>query len=289
MNETTITAPPIERAQLDDGMTLAYRELGSGPPVLLIHGWPTTSYLWRGVMPAIAERNRVIAIDLPGFGDSDKPAEASYGFEFFEDVIEGFLASLEIDRVALAGHDISGPVVVHWTLANPERVSRIALLNTLLYPEFAAGVFDLVKTVSTPELRDKLTSPEGLADAIREGFVDESRLTDEALDAYRTPYKTEVERRTLARAAIGLEPGGFEEIAARLPELAVPVRGVYGTWDRILTDVAQTFARLAKDAPEVEVTPIDGRGHFVQDEEPEKVAELLAAFFAEDADRGGSS
>ena len=56
-----------------NGMNIAYRELGAGPPVLLLHGWPTSSFLWREVMVPIARRNRVIAPDLPGFGGSDKP------------------------------------------------------------------------------------------------------------------------------------------------------------------------------------------------------------------------
>ena len=104
-------------------LTLAYRELGSGPPVLLLHGWPTSSFLWRDVMPAIARANRVLALDLPGFGGSDKPAAASYDFAFFEDAIDGFLDSLGIGEVAIAGHDLGGPVTAHWALGRAERVT----------------------------------------------------------------------------------------------------------------------------------------------------------------------
>src|SRR5688500_7200989 len=91
------------------GLTLAYRELGSGPPVLLLHGWPTSSFLWRNVMPPIARVNRVVALDLPGFGGSDKPAGARYNFDFFERAIDGFLEQLGIDAVAIASHDLGGP------------------------------------------------------------------------------------------------------------------------------------------------------------------------------------
>jgi haloalkane dehalogenase len=70
---TTTTAPPVKTLTVAGGTRLGYREMGAGPAVLLVHGWPTSSFLWREVMPTIAETNRVLAIDLPGFGASDKP------------------------------------------------------------------------------------------------------------------------------------------------------------------------------------------------------------------------
>ena len=78
-----MTATALDTVQVD-GLTIAYRELGSGPPVLLLHGWPTSSFLWRDVMEPIAEHNRVVAIDLPGFGASDKPLGVRYDFDLFE-------------------------------------------------------------------------------------------------------------------------------------------------------------------------------------------------------------
>lgn len=86
------------------------------------------------------------------------------------------------------------------------------------------------------------------------------------------------DRLTLARAGIGLEPSGFEEIAAGLPSLTVPVRAVYGVQDRILPDVAETMARLARDVPHAEVTALADCGHFLQEERPDEVGRLLAEF-----------
>ena len=97
------TADELQLVEVN-GRRVAYREAGSGPPVLLIHGWPTSSFLWRAMMPAIAERNRVLAIDLPGFGASDKPLDVTYNFALFEEVLDGFL-----DEV---GRDWGGPVAV---------------------------------------------------------------------------------------------------------------------------------------------------------------------------------
>ena len=97
-----MSATTMKTVQLD-GVKLAYRELGDGPPVLLLHGWPTSSFLWRNVMAPIARANRVVALDLPGFGASDKPLGIRYSFEFFARVLDGFLAQLGIDRLGLGG------------------------------------------------------------------------------------------------------------------------------------------------------------------------------------------
>jgi haloalkane dehalogenase len=126
----------IERASVEvDGMTLAYLsaggDIGAGAPVLLLHGWPTSSFLWRNVMPAIAAHRRVIALDLPGFGGSSKPLGASYSFRFFQRALDGFLAALKIDKIALVVHDLGGPVGLYWASQNPERLERLAILNTI--------------------------------------------------------------------------------------------------------------------------------------------------------------
>ena len=275
-----MTAPPLETTDAN-GLTLAYRELGSGPAVLMLHGWPTSSYLWRDVMPPIAARNRVIAADLPGFGGSDKPVDAAYDFDFFEGALDAFLAALGVDDVALAVHDLGGPIGVHWTLQRRERVRRLALLNTLVYPEFSEAVLMFIKACSDPELRAQLTSPAGLEAAMKLGLADESRLTAESLAAVREPFRSDEARRALAAAGIGLETEGFAEIARLLPTLDVPVRIVYGAQDRILPDVAETMARVARDVPAAEVTALPECGHFLQEEAGARIGEELAAFFAE--------
>jgi haloalkane dehalogenase len=269
----------IEKVQVD-GLELAYRELGTGEPVLLLHGWPTSSFLWRDVMPTIARGNRVVALDLPGFGASAKPLGVGYGFEFFDRSLDGFLSALGIDRVALAVHDLGGPIGLHWAVHRPQRLTKLALLNTLVYPEFSEAVMNFVQACSTPGPREWITSPEGLEAAMRLGLAEDANLTDEVLAAVREPFGDEDSRRALADAGIGLELDGFHEIARLLPSLDVPVRIVYGERDRILPDVAETMARVKQDLPQAEVTPMPDCGHFLQEEAPHEIGESLARFFA---------
>ncbi|MDQ3543218.1 MAG: alpha/beta fold hydrolase [Actinomycetota bacterium] len=278
---TTTTERATATLTTEDGLMLGYRELGSGPAVLLLHGWPTSSHLWRNVMPTIGEHNRVLALDLPGFGASDKPSDVRYSFDFFERAIDGFLAALGIDEeVGVAGHDLGGPIAVHWALERRSRVSHLALLNTLLYPEFSDAVRDFVSALSSPVTRDELVSRAGLEDVMRLGVAHASALDDRVVAAVTAPFTTDDDRLALAAAGIGLSVRGFAEIAAGLPTLTMPVRVVYGTDDRILPDVADTMVRLQRDVPHAVITTVLGAGHFVQEDAPAQVADVLAEFFA---------
>jgi pimeloyl-ACP methyl ester carboxylesterase len=273
-----MSATAIKTVQVE-GLRLAYRELGDGPPVLLLHGWPTSSFLWRAVMAPMARANRVVALDLPGFGASDKPVGIRYSFDFFGRALDLFLAHLGIDRLGLAVHDLGGPVGLHWMLDHPGRVAKLALLNTLVYPEFSEAVKEFVRACATPELREKLTSPSGLESVMRDGFAHPAKLSGEVLAAVLEPFRTAEARQALADAGIGVSRKGFARIARELPTLRVPVRVVYGARDRLLPDVADTMARVKHDLPRTDVTVLPDCGHFLQEEAPATVGELLARFF----------
>lgn len=277
MPDTTLE---LSKVTLDDGMALTYRELGSGAPVLLLHGWPTSSHLWRNVMPAIARTNCAIAVDLPGYGGSDKPLDIRYDFDLFDRVLDGFLDKLEMDRIGLVVHDLGAPYGLHWMLRNRDRVTKLAILNVLVYPQFRPSVIEFVKTLMNPETRDSIVGPDGLTQLLRDGLADKSKATPELLAAILEPFREPPAREALAAAATNLNPKGFAEYADRLPELDLPVRIIYGERDEVLTDIADTVDRLRKDLPQAEVFPLPHCGHFLQEDDPERVGELLAEFFA---------
>lgn len=165
-------------------------------------------------------------------------------------------------------------------LSRPERVSRLALLNTLLYPEFSDAVVEFVTELLTPTTRQHRVSDTGLTEVMHLGVANSEVITEEVMAAVLAPFDTAEARQTLARAAYGLEPSGFAEIAAGLGTIDVPVRVVYGEDDRVLPDVAETMARVAGDVPHAEITAIPDCGHFLHEDAPDLVAQLLASFFA---------
>ncbi len=266
-----------------DGLRLHYREQGAGDPVLFLHGWPTSSYLWRNVMPKVAAAGcRAIALDLPGFGESEKPLDASYSFRFHTRILDGFLDALELSRVSLVVHDLGGPIGLYWACRNEGRVDKLALLNTIVYPELSWAVVAFVAVCRLPGLGPLMASPFGIRQAMRMGVADRTRLSDEAIRAYQAPFGPRNARRALLKAGYGPHPDGMKDIAAWLPSFRRPARIIYGAQDRILPDVADTMRRVARDLPQAKVTVLDDCGHFLQEERPDEIGAALAEFF-EDA------
>jgi haloalkane dehalogenase len=262
----------------DPAMRLHYNEAGDGEPVVMLHGWPTSAYLWRNVIPHLAATHRAIALDLPGFGRSDKPASASYSFRFFERALDGAFDALGLERLHLVVHDLGGPVGVYWALRHPERVASLTLLNTLVYPELSWAVKAFGASTLIPGLRRYMTSRHGLALAMRIGVQNRTNLTAEVLANYQAPFSTWPARKILLRVGTSLSPKGLREIAERLPSWDKPMLLAYGENDRILPDVADTMARVHRDVPHAEVRAIPGCGHFLQEDEPAEVASILSAF-----------
>jgi haloalkane dehalogenase len=261
-----------------NNLRIHYTEAGSGPPVLLIHGFPTSSHLWRNVMPELAKTHRAIAIDLPGYGLSDKPLDVKYDFAFYEEVLEGFLDTLDIHDTDLAVHDLGGPIGLFWAVRHPRRVKQLVLLNTLVYPETSWAVKLALLALRTPGVRDYLVSPKGIVAAMKLGVVHKDRLTREALTPYTAPFEDAPARQALIKAGSGLGTKDLAEIARKLPTLEVSLRIIYGENDRALPDVAKTMQRVKQAHPLAEVTPLPNCGHFLQEDDPERVGQLMAEF-----------
>ncbi len=253
---------------------------GEGDPVLFLHGWPTNAQLWRHVLEPLGEHRRVIALDLPGFGRSDKPTDVRYSFRFYQQIIDGALEALEVDQLGLAVHDLGGPVGLYWAAHNLSRIRSLALLNTLVFPEMSWAVKAFMLAIRTPGLSRWLSSPSGVGASMRLGVVDPASITPQVARLYREPYEAPAARRALLESAKGLSPRGFTTVAEVIPKLTMPVRIVYGESDRILPDVAHTMARVKELVPHAELTSLPRVGHFLQEDASARVAELLTEFFA---------
>lgn len=256
-------------------LELHYLEHGEGPPVVLLHGWPTHAQLYRHALPVI-EGRRAIALDLPGFGDSAKPLDASYSFRFYDRILTGFLDALELDRTGLVVHDLGGPIGLHWAIHNQQRVSDLVLLNTLVFPEMSPAVKIFVGSSMIPGVRRVLSSPWGIAKAMRFGVQDKSRIDEEVARIYTAPFADRDARKALLKTAHGLHPKGFDTLAERVGELTMPMHLIYGEDDRILPHVARTMARVKEACPHATLQSIANCGHFLQEDRPEEVARLLA-------------
>lgn len=138
--KAAVAPPEVAYRRIDvDGMSVFYREAGdpAAPSILLLHGFPTSSHMFRDLMPLLADRHHVVAPDLPGFGFTDVPAERRYvyNFENIAKTVEAFTTALRLDRYAIYVFDYGAPVGLRLALAHPERVTAIISQNGNAYQE----------------------------------------------------------------------------------------------------------------------------------------------------------
>jgi pimeloyl-ACP methyl ester carboxylesterase len=270
------------------GIRFHVAEAGSGgDPVLLLHGWPQHWYEWRHLMPALAERRRVIAIDLRGFGWSDAPPGGYLKEEMAQDVL-AVLDALGIERVGLVGHDWGGWIGFILCLRAPHRFDRFLALNIIhpwqrLLPFLPhAWRFWYQWIVISPGL-GYLAHRDGRFTrlVLRLGVVDKGVWDEQALASF-TSNLAEPDR---ARAGVSMyRTFNFAEmlpiVRGRYDDvrLTVPTRVLFGVEDIALSSRLLRGYEAHVDDMEVELVP--GCGHFIADERPELVEERARAFFA---------
>ena len=263
-----------------NGLKINVLEEGSGEAVLFFHGWPTSSYLWRHAVTAVGANRRAVALDLPGFGKSDKPLDASYSAQWYAEVLDGALDELGVEKTGIAVHDLGGPIGLWWAVKNRERVTQLSFLNTIVFSDFGLAVKLFLLASALPGVRGYMSSRGGLERTMRLGVRDKSRLTDEVMEAYTSPFADGASRQALMKAARGITPAALKEIEAGIDSFEVPVQLLYGTRDFVLPEVGDTMSRLKAAFPHADLKRLEGRGHFVQEDAPDEVAAELARFFA---------
>ena len=271
--------PAIESTYIEvDDKRIHYLSAGTGDPILLIHGFPTSSYLWRNIVAGLSEEYRIIAIDLPGYGKSVKRIEDSFSFRYYSRILTEFVNKLEIESVTLGVHDFGGPVGLFWMVQNMERVSRLILFNTLVYPKFswAVKLFGLASLL--PGVRDWLSSPNGVRAALKLGVFNKSNLTPEILNNYEAPFVDKPARKVLLKSVQRLSLKGFAEIEKKLPAFNGPVLIIYGEKDWILPKVSQTMKKVKQDLPQSNIISIPNCGHFLQEDAPAKISTSILDF-----------
>jgi pimeloyl-ACP methyl ester carboxylesterase len=261
---------------------LSTMEAGIGRPVLAIHGLGGTKGSFLPTVAALSDRFRVIAVDLPGFGDSDKPIGASYDPRFFADAMVDLLDALELDRVELIGNSLGGRVALELALQSPERVGRLALLAPSMAwrrPRRWAPALRLVR----PELGLVQLAPRALVKAIVRRIIPgaDEGWTAAGVDEFLRAYLTPAGRAAFYAAArqIYLEaPHGENGFWTRLGGIQSDALFVWGRRDTL---VPIAFARhVAEALPQARHLELDC-GHVPQVELPKDTHDAVGAFFDE--------
>lgn len=259
---------------------VAYREQGQGEPLVLLHGWPTYSYLWRHQLLALAERFHVIAPDLPGFGDSSKPADVHYSVDFYAGILDSFLNGLGIDPVGIVSHDLGGPIALLWAVRQPERVTRLVITDTMPYPDLPLMVRSMLWFARLPGLGKALVSRRGLRLALQIGTANRGVVTPELVEAYDRPFSQDpAARKTLLRILVELEPAEMVEIADGLPRIAAPTLILWAEKDP--SAPLGIARRLQADIDGAQLRIIPNCGHFLTEDRPQEVNRFMLEFLSQ--------
>ncbi len=258
-----------------DGFSIHYISAGKGEPILLLHGWPTSSYLWRNIIEPLARTRLVIAPDLPGFGSSDKPPTAPYTLDYQVKMLDSLLRSMNVGRTDLVVHDLGGPVGLLWAVRNPSKVRGLVILNTFVHPGLSFLEKLVFLTVKIPIIRDWIASPAGISITMKWGVENKKKMTREVIAAYQAPFTTPMTRQVLIKTLAAIDVNEMEEIMQKLPGMDVPIRIIFGEKDLLL---AEEMRRLAGELPKAQVTSIPDCGHFLQEDIPERLSELISEF-----------
>ena len=283
--------PYTKHFQEVDGKRIAYLDEGEGDPIVLLHGNPTSSYLWRNVVPELTGKGRVIVPDLIGQGDSEKlPASEGpgrYTFLVAYQYLDGLLAALGVtERVTLVIHDWGSALGFYWAQQHPDSLRGIAYMEGIVrpveweeWPEAARGIFQGFRSEKGEDLvLERNMFIEGVLPSaiIRD-------LTEEEMDRYRAPFSTPDDRQPTLNWPRQIP------ISGEPPEMVELVAG-YGAWlettnnlpklfinaepGSILTGKQREYCRSWPNQREVTVKG----AHFVQEDSPVEIGQAVATW-----------
>lgn len=258
----------LQPARISAG-EIAYADEGEGPAVLLLHGFPTSSHLWRDLVPMLAPRFRAIAPDLLGYGASEKPAETP-DLEGQAACVRELLETLGVEELAVVGHDVGGAVAQLLALEHPG-VRALVLLDSM---PMGATPIEAVRTLQgmDPGAADAATAERLVRAAFDIGMRHRERLHELDLEAFIAPWRRDPAAAIRAARGIGPAGPGTEALAA----VEVPAMVIWGEDDPFLP--SKLAERLWETLPDCAIALLPGCGHFVSEDAPETVLPLVAQF-----------
>lgn len=258
-----------------EGHRIAYLDEGTGPPVLLIHGIPTSSLLWRNIIPVLARTHRVIAPDMLNYGQSDKPEHTDVSIAAQARLMVGVLDALGLARTDVVSHDIGGGVAQIIAVRYPERVKKLVLSSAVCFDSWPIPEFiplqdpDAEAAMSLPDFVDMMRG------FLPQGVHRPEALTSEVMEIIMAPWASETGKQALFRNFRRLDPEYTQAIGGELTQLEHETLILWGRHD---TFQKPAYAEKLRDTiPNAELTWIEA-AHWIMEEKPEEFGSILADF-----------
>lgn len=272
------------------GKSMAYVDEGRGDPIVFLHGNPTSSYLWRNIIPHISGRARCIAPDLIGMGDSEKldnPGPESYRFTEHRQYLDGFMDALGLDRnVTLVLHDWGSALGFDWARRNEGKISGIAYMEAFILPldwsQFPSEVRPVFEALRSPAGEEMVLANNFFVEHILPGAIFR-KLSEAEMNVYRRPFTRpgEDRRPTLTwprEIPFDGEPADVAQIIREYSDWMavndIPKLFIEAKPGALIRGELGDYARTWKNQTEFTVSGV----HFIQEDSPDEIGRAISAW-----------
>ncbi len=265
----------------DAPVKLFYEEQGEGPPLLLIHGFGASTYTWRQIAPELARDHRVIAVDMKGFGQSDKPFDENYSVFDQAELLTQLILDRDLRDLTVVGHSFGGGVALVLALDEDERlkgrITKLVLLDSIAYPQDIPMFFRMLNMPVFSHVGVRMVPPAVQTRiALQIAYLDNSKIEDEEVETYAAPLRTAAGKHAIIHSARQIVPEGIEELSRRYKSIEQPTLILWCDHDRIVPlDVG---LKLRRTLPNATLKLVDECGHMPHEEQPEATLGLLRDF-----------
>ncbi|AGP43195.1 alpha/beta fold hydrolase [Serratia plymuthica] len=269
----------LDRHIIVGGHRIAAGVHGAGDPLVLVHGTPAHSIIWRDLLPRLTSAGfQVHLYDLLGFGASERPLSADTSIAAQAELLIGLLDHWQLDTAHVFGHDIGGALSLRAAFSHAERFRSLTIADICSYDSWPSptwrGIRDNYRQYA---VMDERQHEQTLERQLKMAVFDKSLMEGELLQRYLAPIVGVVGQPAFYQQQIAHYNARYtEDFAQRLPELRLPVQILWGENDE-WQPVSYAY-RLQADIPDARLQVIPRAGHFLMEDAPETVAQLLAAF-----------
>jgi pimeloyl-ACP methyl ester carboxylesterase len=268
----------VPRRETVAGLRVRYVRLGSGAPVVLLHGIASSIYTWKDVLPALARSHDVVALDLPGFGGSDVPPALSV--DLYVRLLPALLERLGLRRASLVGHSLGGALAAVTAAQRPDLVDRLVLVSAAGYnlrPRDQPLLVRLMGRLPSAVAAGGLPRPRLLvALALRQVFHDDRLVTEERREEYLAPLVRPGAAAALRSLVLSSDQGSQAAVEQAISAVRAPTLIIWGRED-VWIPVADA-SRFEAAIPGSRSAVLEACGHLPQEEKPAETARLLDAF-----------
>jgi pimeloyl-ACP methyl ester carboxylesterase len=263
------------------GIRINYYKAGQGPPVILLHGFGACAYTWRYLAPELTKDHRVFALDLKGYGWSDKPEDGRYGVSDQAEMVAAFIRTRDLHNLAVIGHSMGGAVTLMTYFKVrpdiPARIKKLVLIDSAGYPQKMPWFILLARIPVVNRLVTRLLSPRfATYIVLKKCYYNDDKITEEQVDTYAYYGSLPGAREAVRQTAQQIVPDDLEALTDKYKTIQVPVLIIWGAEDKVVP--VKLAKKFKEDIPDSELVILPRCGHIPPEEEALKTNQLITSF-----------